>query len=368
MTHSHAGWQLTQSIAVELDTVLGAVVGAQDGLAVARTVPSSTPSDWKAQWQELLGRPRPFPGVLGLLAWLAGVEGVVDYSQATLAMRELTLPAALARAGAAYAAYEVTPDTSLPPAEQLVDLLARGAGAMEAALGLQSASPGTAGRSTAYEAERALRFLRDGDLHSRFWHWLDRGYYEWYRPWRESQTPHLAAEEERAVAHLGAREGEGVPALDWLPLQHPLRLYPELMRAVREGRVRVLFWTQPFGLSDLWGMSPGVLRVTYAEPGNAFAAFRDRAVDIAFRANAFSDPNRLVILRLIRNYAKDNTQMAEFLGIARPAVSAHAKILREAGLIDTTQEGRAARHTINYGEIRRLFDDLARFLDLPDCE
>jgi ArsR family transcriptional regulator, arsenate/arsenite/antimonite-responsive transcriptional repressor len=368
MTHSQAGWSLCQSIAAELDVYLGAVSGAQAGLAVPRPGPDHVAPDWKAQWSEFLGRPRPFPGVLGTLAYLAGVEEEADYSRATLAMRELTLDGALARAEAAYAPYAVTPDPALPLAERLSHLVARGGRAVEDHLGFQRSNPDVAVRDSAHEMAHVVRVLRDGDLHTRFWHWLDRGYWEWYRPWRESLAGLLAAEEQRAAALLGAPAGAVVPRLDWLAPQHPLHIYPELHRAVTAGDLRVRFWTQPFGLSDSWSLGPGLLMVTYAEPGEAMSNFRARAADVAARANALSDPTRLMILRLIRNYAKDNTQMAGFLGIARPAVSTHAKILREAGLIETTQEGRAARHTINWRELRRLFDDLARYLDMPDEE
>jgi ArsR family transcriptional regulator len=57
--------------------------------------------------------------------------------------------------------------------------------------------------------------------------------------------------------------------------------------------------------------------------------------------------------------------MARFFGLSRPTVSNHAKILREAGLIDSRQEGRQVRHRINPDELHRLFDDLVEFLDLP---
>lgn len=89
---------------------------------------------------------------------------------------------------------------------------------------------------------------------------------------------------------------------------------------------------------------------------------------MANRAKAIADPTRLSILRIIRHFSMDNTQIADYLGIARPTVSVHAKLLREAGLIDTIQEGRQARHTVKAAEVRRLFEDLIRFLDLPDEE
>jgi DNA-binding transcriptional ArsR family regulator len=368
MPDSQGGWSLVQSIAAELDVALGSASGAGYGAQIIKGVFDGAQDDWKAEWPELLGRPRPWPGVLSLLAWFSDVQFESDYSRATLPMRQLTLPEALERAATVAKGFGIMPRTDLAPAEQLIDLMARGSHALESSIGLQRSEPGDSDRMVAYEVGWAIRVMRDGDLAARFWHWLDRGYYEWYRPWRESQAAPMAAEEERAIGALGAREGHGVPPMAWLSPRHPLHDYPELQRAVQEQRLRVCFWNQPFGLADAWSLGQGVLLVSFVEPGTVYTDLRERATDLARRANAFSDPTRLMILRLIRQFAKDNTQMAEFLGVARPAVSTHAKILREAGLITTTQEGRGARHTIDYAAVRRLFADLARFLDLPDEE
>jgi DNA-binding transcriptional ArsR family regulator len=363
-------WSVGRSIAHELDSVLGAVMAPPGSPPRAWHQASwlqSLPADWVAQWPELLGEMRrEWPAVLATAAQLAGVELEPDYSRATLAIRELTLEGALETAARDLSPYGFAPDPDLPPAERLVDLMARSAPAMTAALGLQASSPAAAAREVAYETARVVRILRDGDLHSRFWHWLDRGYYEWYRPWREEMAEAMAVQEERAIAALGARAGDEPPDLSWLPPQNALRGHTELQAAVQAGRVRVFFWVQPFGLFDSWGFSPGLAVVTFGEPSHMLDEFRTRSTDIAERLKALSDPTRLMIMRMIRNYAKDNTQMADYLGIARPTVSIHAKLLREAGLIETHQEGRAVRHTVNAAEVRRLFRELARYLDLPD--
>lgn len=44
----------------------------------------------------------------------------------------------------------------------------------------------------------------------------------------------------------------------------------------------------------------------------------------------------------------------------------HAKILRQAGLIRSRKEDKAVRHEIVPEEMRRLFKDLERLLDLPE--
>ncbi|KPL71180.1 hypothetical protein ADM99_11675 [Leptolinea tardivitalis] len=80
---------------------------------------------------------------------------------------------------------------------------------------------------------------------------------------------------------------------------------------------------------------------------------------------ALADPTRLIILRLIRAMSMTNTDMAAYLGLARPTVSIHARILREAGLIRSWEEGRVTRHEIDPAAVHKLFRDLEKFLDLP---
>jgi len=214
---------------------------------------------------------------------------------------------------------------------------------------------------------RTVQILRGGDLHTRFWHWLDRFYYGFYQPWREAQTGAMEALERRAMTALGAAEGIGRPPdTAWLPELSPLRVHPGLASAVKRGRLKVLFWVEPFGLPDLWSLLPGWVLVSFAEPGILYEQFEARAADVASRAKALADPTRLIILRIIRHFGMINTEMANILGLARPTVSVHARILRDAGLIESHRDGRETRHEIVRGEVLRLFHDLEQFLDIDE--
>jgi ArsR family transcriptional regulator len=357
-------------MAMELDTALWIATLPPDFKVTEPMAEllQTVPPDWAAQWSDLLGRPRML-SVLGYLAWVAGVTAEDDYVQATLPMRELTLPQAIERVARLLSPHGLAPDPGLDQARQLADLIARAVPVMNDQLGLHPSAGDAVARDAAHDMATVARILAGGDLHGRFWLWLDRGYYEWYRPWRERRAADLDAEEQRATAALGGVSGEGAPATGWLSNFNPLVNIPELGAAAREGKTVIFFWAQPFGLYDLWSLVPGFLAVTFSEASESFhAEFRALAEGLANRVKALSDGNRLLILRMIRNFGKDNTAMAEYLGIARPAVSVHAKVLREAGLINTEHEGRGARHTINYTAMRELFRDLARFLELPDEE
>ena len=87
-----------------------------------------------------------------------------------------------------------------------------------------------------------------------------------------------------------------------------------------------------------------------------------------FASKHWPTPTRLMILRMIRQFDLMNTEMADLLGLSRPTVSVHARILREAGLIRSYEDGRAVRHQIVPEAVRELFDDLEKLLDLPEMD
>lgn len=366
-------WSVGRSIARELDVALSAfspgrsMVGVSEELAA---FVNAVPADWKAQWTELLGPVRPWVSVLSDLASTAAVLTEEDYAQATLAMRQLTVAMAAQSCEEDVRHLGLSPDPSLPPEERILDLTARMVPVINQRLGLEARSESGLAASAMVEVRQSLRIMRDGDLHARFWLWLDRFYFEFYRPWRQSRLPEMDARERQLLAVLGAPAGEGdLPPLNWLPPQNPLIFRPELAQAVANGRTNLFFWTEPFGFFDYLGISPGVIAVSYGTPSTSVAEmFRAEAELVAERAKAISDPTRLMILRIIRNFGMDNTQMADYLGVARPTVSIHAKILREAGLIETRQVGRASMHTLNPAAIRRLFADLEQFLRITDTD
>jgi DNA-binding transcriptional ArsR family regulator len=368
----NAGWAIGQSIALELDMALTAVSGyfslgelPEDFAALVRAIPP----DWRGEWPSLLGETKGLVSILEPPANLAGVLLDTDYRRATLAVRELTMESALAQLADQARPLGLIPKVDLPPAEALVDLGLDLMIALYTDLGFEMTVGDQRARRLRQDMIRVVRILRDGDLHTRFWHWLDRFYYEFYRPWRQTRVETLDMLEKRAVTALGAQEKTGTPPeMAWLSAQSPLLRYPDLGAAVRAGRLRVYFWVEPFGLQDTWSLQPGLVIVSFAEPGALYQNFQAFAGDVAARTKALADPTRLIILRLIRHFGMVNTEIAAYLDLARPTVSIHAKILREAGLIRSQQEGRLVRHEIVPEEVRRLFADLERFLDLPDGE
>lgn len=53
---------------------------------------------------------------------------------------------------------------------------------------------------------------------------------------------------------------------------------------------------------------------------------------------ALADPSRRTVLEILRDHPASAGELAEALPIARPGVSRHLRVLREAGLVDVRQE------------------------------
>lgn len=369
---NRTGWQVSQVIAAELDLALTIVYGyfKETGLhAEGLTLVQSCPADWLEEGRLYIEKPGRIFSLLEIAADLAGVRFEENYQRAVLAMRSLSLDEALAALSGQAQELDVQVDESLAPALRFQKLGAQTTAALFRCFGYEENAVQNMAVVAHEEYRRLANLLRGQNLHERFWMWLDRFFYEVYQPWRAERAQELAEKEARVAAVLGAKSAQDTPPnLDWLPAQNPLRVHDVLGEAVRAGRLRVVFWVDPFGLYDTWALYPGQVMVSFSEPGALLENFRQSVESTARRAAALADPTRLIILRMIRHFGLSNTEMARLLGVARPTVSVHARILREAGLIETVAEGRTARHYIRPEAVRSLFADLELLLDLPDSD
>lgn len=72
---------------------------------------------------------------------------------------------------------------------------------------------------------------------------------------------------------------------------------------------------------------------------------------------ALSDPTRRIILDLLRRGSKTTTELVEaFPDMTRFAVMKHIDVLREAGLINTREEGRRRINSLNVVPIRQIYE------------
>lgn len=76
---------------------------------------------------------------------------------------------------------------------------------------------------------------------------------------------------------------------------------------------------------------------------------------LAKLAKAIGHPARVRILRLLsRREARVCSQIVDELPLAQSTVSEHLRILREAGLVRSSQDGPRVGYCINFDGLRRL--------------
>ena len=353
------GWRVRRSIALELGIAVEFVRTNRALLPpslfeLALAVPDAWVQGYRAfghsseSATEYLGR------------W-AGVLEVDDYDTASAAMREITIDDAIDQSAAATG---LQPRLDLDPAERLLDLQVRVYVEFVQQLGLLPASDPAVLEREREQIVATIDVLRGGPQHGRFWHWMDRFYYEAYRPWRAERLDAIAALERTAIDGLGGREGTGPPELGWLPPINILRSYPGVAAAARAGEFDVVFWAEPFGIESAVAFAPGSLMTSFAEDGVDYEYTTTVRDELATKLKALADPTRIGVLRMIRYFDDDNTQIARYLEVSRPTVSVHAKMLADAGFITTTREGRQARHAFHPDAVRQLVEQLLRYLDV----
>jgi len=83
-----------------------------------------------------------------------------------------------------------------------------------------------------------------------------------------------------------------------------------------------------------------------------------RREELAARLKALGHPARLHIVELIHERGGEICvcEFAPRLGLSQPTISHHLKVLREAGLIESRQEGTWVYHTIRRAAVSELLD------------
>ncbi len=82
--------------------------------------------------------------------------------------------------------------------------------------------------------------------------------------------------------------------------------------------------------------------------------------------HALADESRRTVLEILRDHPASAGELAEALPIARPGVSRHLRVLREAGLVDVRQDAQRRIYTLRpealvevdewLGQYRRLWE------------
>ena len=361
-------WKIKRSILFELDSILSLTNDYLPRASLSNSINQLIDSISTEMLHELrvfLGSRNQYFGFLFSAGVSVHTEFEEDYVLATMPIRKMSRQDFIEFTIARAVEYEIHID--IDPSQSLLDQMkavhtqlvhesGRRIGYFEQSGEIKSLS-------LISDFEILASILADGELHDQFWHWLDRFYYQIYQPWRHLKEPVLNASEEKALLCLGASTDQLL--VDWLPQVNPLRFSPVFTEAIKKGILNVIFIVEPFELPDSWFIMPDGLVITFADNEVSFQQFVGFVNNLSERLKALADPNRLMIMRIARQSGRDNTEIAGFLNVSRPTVSIHAKQLREAGLIETLEDGRSVRHEVVASEVRKLFHDLERFLDLP---
>jgi ArsR family transcriptional regulator, arsenate/arsenite/antimonite-responsive transcriptional repressor len=86
--------------------------------------------------------------------------------------------------------------------------------------------------------------------------------------------------------------------------------------------------------------------------------------ELAATLQAFADPVRLKIVRLLTSKTRDTlsvTDVSKILGISQPAASQHIKTLKSIGILKQARDGNRMLYTVNYPAVYRfkeVWDDM----------
>src|SRR5690242_857125 len=77
--------------------------------------------------------------------------------------------------------------------------------------------------------------------------------------------------------------------------------------------------------------------------------------------HALADESRRTVLEILRDHPASAGELAEALPIARPGVSRHLRVLREAGLVDVRQDAQRRIYSLRPEALRDLDAWLGRY-------
>ena len=363
MTESNGNWvrvRCQEMILLELDYALGTYLYApnrrylnEEQVAIFRELPNQ----WLQDAERYLPDLDECMMVFEMLALLAPEVLEMAYPQASARLRALsvdTLRAALHPSDAPQA----IPDST---AELLLALVMQRLAPYRAVYQEYPKYQQRFSRT----AHRLAALIDQPKLLHAFWDWVDQFVYQHYLPWRETQGAVL----QRPCALLMELENRAgrydlQALLARLPKTNALHYRARLRAYLLEDACELVLWQEPFGLFDSWSILHNKVIVSTAEPGALFTSVKEEILEIAEKSSALSDPTRLGILRLIRHFDMDISELADYFGLSKPTVSVHVKKLREAGLVTSYQDGNSLRHKLNAAHLQALFKELEVFLDL----
>ena len=106
------------------------------------------------------------------------------------------------------------------------------------------------------------------------------------------------------------------------------------------------------------------------EAGSKAKRRREQAEAAAGRFKVLSDPTRVAILSRVLQMPTSITDLALYFDLSQPTVSVHMKMLREAGLLESTRSGAQTLYTASPEHVRdfvRQAGEIVTDEDLIGC-
>jgi DNA-binding transcriptional ArsR family regulator len=91
------------------------------------------------------------------------------------------------------------------------------------------------------------------------------------------------------------------------------------------------------------------------QPRDDDASLRHAAGEVSSHLKALADPTRVAILLWIGRRPASVTEIARHFKLSQPTVSAHVRVLREAGILDEKPDGRSAKLSVSEDSLRGMF-------------
>lgn len=79
---------------------------------------------------------------------------------------------------------------------------------------------------------------------------------------------------------------------------------------------------------------------------------------------ALADPTRRQVLALLRERPMSAGDLADRFAVSKPTMSAHFTVLREAGLIDATKQGKSIIYRLRMSVLEEALMELAQAVGL----
>ncbi len=113
-------------------------------------------------------------------------------------------------------------------------------------------------------------------------------------------------------------------------------------------------------------MTPEEMKIDCCVPDHSVASpvLSDAEVErLSVRLKALANPTRLRMLDLIQSGGGEICvcEIEAFFALTQPTISHHLKILRDAGLISSRQDGTWVRHAVDPSALEPLVELLRRF-------